>query len=97
MAQHIEIQSLRGWSRKFTPEQIEAVLRDYKSGLYTGSQIQQKYGLGHNTLYRWVRRFKALPEPHDDVGYLRAEVARLKALVVELAMANKRLMDMSRD
>ncbi len=85
--------ALRGWSRKFTPEQIQAVLADYKSGELTGAQIQRRYGLGHNTLYRWVRKFKAMPDPESDPTYLRSEIARLKALVVELAMANKQLQD----
>lgn len=86
---------MRGWSRKFTTDQIRAVLADYQSGRYTGAEIQKKYGLGHNTLYRWVRKFKAMPDPHSDPSYLRSEIARLRALVVELAMANKKLSDES--
>lgn len=84
---------MRGWSRKFTTDQIRAVLADYQSGRYTGAEIQKKYSLGHNTLYRWVRKFKAMPDPYNDPAYLRSEIARLKALVVELAMANKKLSD----
>lgn len=86
-------QSMRNWSRKFSAEQIRAVIADYRSGQYTGAQIQRKYGLGHNTLYRWVRKYKALPDPENDPSYLRSEIARLRAVVVELAMANKQLQD----
>lgn len=84
---------MRDWSPKFTPDQIRAVVADYQSGRYTGVEIQKKYGLGHNTLYRWVRKFKAMPDPHASPVYLRSEIARLRALVVELAMENKRLSD----
>lgn len=82
---------MRQWSRKFSQDQIRAVLEDYRSGQYTGLQLQKKYGLGHNTLYRWVRQSKALPDPHQDPSYLASENARLRALVVELALENKRL------
>lgn len=84
---------MRSWSRKFTTEQISAVLSDYQSGQFTGPQLQRRYGIGHNTLYRWVRKFKALPDPRKDPAYLQQEVTRLKALVVELALANKQLAD----
>lgn len=84
---------MRAWSRKFSHEQIYAVIADYKSGQFTGPELQRRHGIGHNTLYRWVRKFKALPDPSQDPAYLSQEVARLKALVVELALANKALSD----
>lgn len=86
----------RGWSRKFSTEQISAVLSDYQSGQFTGPQLQRRYGIGHNTLYRWVRKFKALPDATQDPAFLRQEVSRLRALVVELALANKQLADEKR-
>ena len=80
---------LRRWSRKYEPHVIAEVLNAYEAG-EPERKIRSRHGIGHNTLYRWVRQAKEHQPPPDALA-LEAENLRLRQLVVELATENKRL------
>lgn len=78
------------WSKKLTPTQVRALINDYR-GNHTTESMCERYDISRSTLYRMLGQYDKGPDGTETLTYLRAEVARLKELVVELAMANRRL------
>lgn len=74
--------------KRFTEEQIVAVLRDGQSGSKTVGQLCRDYGVSQPTYYTWKRKYGSMGEP--DVRRLRElekENARLKRLLAERELA----------
>jgi putative transposase len=69
--------------RKYTDEQIVAILSEHAGGV-TAKEIIRRHGISLDTFYRWKRQFS---------GMTRAELQRLKALEDE----NRRLKRMVAD
>lgn len=70
--------------KRFTEEQIVAILREGQAGTKSVEQICREHGVSSNTYYLWRRKFAAMSEP--DVKRLRElekENARLKRLLAE--------------
>jgi len=70
--------------KRFSDEQIVAVLREGAAGGTTIGEVCRKHGISEPTFYVWRRRFGAMPE--SEVRRLRElekENARLKRLLAE--------------
>jgi putative transposase len=70
--------------KRFTEEQIVAILRDVESSQKTVIEACRASGISQPTYYAWKRKFGSMAEP--DVKRLRAlekETARLKRLLAE--------------
>ena len=70
--------------KRFSEEQIVAILRESMSGQKTVERISREHGISQNTFYVWKRKYGAMDEP--DVRRLRElekENARLKRLLAE--------------
>jgi putative transposase len=70
--------------KRFTEEQIVAVLREGQSGEKTVEQVCRAHGISQPTYYVWKRKYGSMSEP--DVKRLRElekENARLKRLLAE--------------
>ncbi len=70
-------------TRKYTDEQIVAILREHAGGV-TAKEVIRRHGMSLDTFYRWKRKYS---------GVDRAELQRLKALEDE----NRRLKRMVAD
>lgn len=80
----------RPWSKKLTPTQVRALINDYR-GNHTTESMCERYDISRSTLYRMLGQYDKGPDGTESITYLRAEVARLKEVVIELAMENRRL------
>jgi putative transposase len=70
--------------KRFTEEQIVAILREAESGEKTVSQICRQHGISDPTYYVWRRKFGAMSEPEiKRLRELEKENARLKRLLAE--------------
>ncbi len=70
--------------KRFSEEQIVAVLREGQAGQKTVEQLCRAHGIAQPTYYGWKRRYGSMAEP--DVRRLRdleKENARLKRLLAE--------------
>jgi putative transposase len=70
--------------KRFTEEQIVAILREGQSGQKTIEQLCKEQNIATPTYYGWKRKYGAMDEP--DVKRLRElekENARLKKLLAE--------------
>jgi putative transposase len=70
--------------KRFTEEQIVAVLREGQSGAKTVEELCRAHGVSQPTYYAWKRKYGSMAEP--DVKRLRElekENARLKRLLAE--------------
>lgn len=70
--------------KRFSEEQIVAILREGQSGQKTVEQLCREHGVAAPTYYGWKRKYGAMDEP--DVKRLRElekENARLKRLLAE--------------
>ena len=84
--------------KRFTEEQIIAVLREHDSGMKTGD-LARKHGISEATLYNWKAKFGGmdaslmarLRELEDENRRLKKMYAeeRLKAEIIQEAMAKK--------
>ena len=83
--------------RRPRPDQIAAILRDFRADLDAGLNIEQacrKAGIGPTTYYRWkARQEDPVSNEQLRVSELEAEVARLKLLVAELALDRRMLQE----
>jgi len=72
--------------RRFTPEQIVAILREVERGL-PRQELLRKHGIGEQTYYRWKRMYGGLGVPEiRRIKQLEEENRKLKQLVGEQAM-----------
>ena len=69
--------------KRFTDEQIIAVLREHDAGMKTGD-LARKHGISEATIYNWKAKFGGM-----DVS----EAKRLRALEVENGKLKKLLAD----
>ena len=79
--------------KRFTTEQIVAVLKPAEMGLAVSDLIRQ-IGVSEQTFYRWKKQFGGLQsEQVRELKQLVEENARLKKLVAELSLDKAVLQD----
>ena len=87
-------------SKRLTPEQIVARLRDAEKMQGQGATIPQeckKLGVSEQTFYRWRSKYGALKEDEAiRLKTLEQENARLKRIVAEQALDISMLKDVAR-
>lgn len=70
--------------KRFTEEQIVAILRECQSGQKTVEQLCREHGIAQPTYYGWKRKYGAMNEPEvRRLRELEKENARLKRLLAE--------------
>ncbi len=81
--------------KRYTEEQIIAVLKEWESGVAIGD-LARKHGLSENTLYRWKSKYGGM-EVSDakKLRQLEEENRRLKTMVADLMLDNKVLKDIN--
>ena len=70
--------------KRFSDEQIVAILREAEAGQKTAAEVCRSHGISEPTYYTWKRKFSSMAEP--DVKRLRElekENVRLKRLLAE--------------
>jgi len=80
-------------AKRYTEEQIIAVLKESESGLKTG-EICRKYGISDATYYKWKAKYAGL-EVSDlrKMKALEEENSKLKRIVADLSLDNRALKD----
>ena len=81
--------------KRYTEEQIIAVLKEWESGISIGD-LARKHGLSENTLYRWKSKYGGM-EASDAkrLKSLEDENRRLKRLVADQALDIQILKDIN--
>lgn len=77
--------------KRFTEEQIIAVLREHEAGMKTGD-LARKHGISEATLYNWKAKFGGMDV--SDAKRLRAledENGKLKKLLADAMLDNSAL------
>jgi putative transposase len=70
--------------KRFTEEQIVAILRQAETDQKTAAQVCREHGISEPTFYAWRRRYGQMNEPEvRRLRELEKENARLKRLVAE--------------
>jgi putative transposase len=70
--------------KRFTDEQIVAILREAESGQKTIAEICRGHGIAEPTFYTWKRKLGSMAEPEvRRLKELEKENARLKRLLAE--------------
>ena len=70
--------------KRFSEEQIVAMLRDGESGQKTVEQLCREHGVSPATYYGWKRKYSSMAEPDvKRLKELEKENARLKRLLAE--------------
>jgi putative transposase len=80
-------------AKRYTEEQIIAVLKEADSGLKTG-EICRKHGISDATFYKWRAKYSGL-EVSDlrKMKALEEENSKLKRIVADLSLDNRALKD----
>lgn len=80
-------------AKRYTEEQIVAVLKEAEAGLKTGD-ICRKHGISDATFYKWKAKYAGL-EVSDlrKMKALEEENSRLKQIVADLSLDNRALKD----
>lgn len=79
--------------RRFTPEQIEAALHDYRTDTTTPTfEIARKHGMTPSTLYAHRRKSDHLYEVH----YLQGQVMQLKEKISNFDVVLRHMATMQR-
>ena len=80
-------------AKRYTEEQIIAVLKEADSGLKTG-EICRKHGISDATYYKWRAKYAGL-EISDlrKMKALEEENSKLKRIVADLSLDNRALKD----
>jgi putative transposase len=80
-------------AKRYTEEQIIAVLKEADSGLKTG-EICRKHGISDATYYKWRAKYSGL-EVSDlrKMKALEEENSKLKRIVADLSLDNRALKD----
>ena len=82
--------------KRFSEEQIVAILREGQSGEKTVEQLCREHGIATPTYYGWKRKYGSMAEP--DVKRLRElekENGRLKRIVADMALDNAMLKELT--
>ena len=70
--------------RRFSEEQIVAILREGQAGQKTVEQLCKEHNIAQPTYYGWKRRYGAMDQPEvKRLRELEKETARLKRLLAE--------------
>jgi len=80
--------------KRFTEEQIIAVLREHEAGMKT-ADLARKHGISEATLYNWKAKFGGMDV--SDAKRLRAledENSKLKRLLADAMLDNSALKDL---
>jgi putative transposase len=81
--------------KRFSVEQIVAVLKQAEMGLSVGEVIRQ-VGISEQTFYRWKKQYSGLQSDQvRELKQLQEENARLKRLVAELSLDKAILQDIN--
>lgn len=81
--------------KRFSVEQIVAVLKQAEAGLPVADLIRQ-VGISEQTYYRWKRQYAGLQSDQvRELKLLQDENARLKKLVAELSLDKAILQDVT--
>jgi putative transposase len=79
--------------KRFSVEQITAVLQQATSGVPVGDVCRQ-VGISEQTFYRWRKTYGAMqPSEAREVKQLRDENTKLKRLVADLSLDKVMLQD----
>jgi putative transposase len=79
--------------KRFSVEQITAVLKQAEGGISVGDVCRQA-GVSEQTFYRWKKVYGSmLPGEAREVKQLREENARLKRVVADLTLDKVMLQD----
>ena len=74
--------------KRFSEEQIVAILREGQVGQKTIEQLCREYGISSPTYYAWKRKYGSMSEPDlKRLRELEKENARLKRLLAERELA----------
>jgi putative transposase len=80
--------------KRFTEEQINAVLREHELGAKT-SDLCRKHGISEATFYNWKSKFGGLDlSEAKRLKQLEGENARLKKLLADSMLDNAALKDL---
>jgi putative transposase len=81
--------------KRFSVEQIVAVLKQAEMGLSVAEVIRQ-VGISEQTFYRWKKQYSGLQSDQvRELKQLQEENARLKRLVAELSLDKAILQDIN--
>jgi len=81
--------------KRFSVEQIVAVLRQAEAGLPVADLVRQ-IGISEQTYYRWKKQYAGLQSDQvRELKLLQDENARLKKLVAELSLDKAILQDVN--
>lgn len=81
--------------KRFSVEQIVAVLKQAELGMAVGDIIRQ-VGISEQTFYRWKKQYAGLHTNEvKELRQLQEENARLKKLVAELSLDKAILQDVA--
>ena len=81
--------------KRFSVEQIVAVLRQAEAGLPVADLVRQ-IGISEQTYYRWRKQYAGLQSDQvRELKLLQDENARLKKLVAELSLDKAILQDVN--
>jgi putative transposase len=79
--------------KRFSVEQITAVLQQVESGIPVGDVCRQT-GISEQTFYRWKKTYGGmLPSEARELKQLREENTKLKRLVADLTLDKVMLQD----
>jgi len=72
--------------KRFTPDQISAILREYDNGKDVPS-IVREYGVSRGTFYQWRKRYEGMDSKSlKQLKELEQENTKLKHMYAELAL-----------
>jgi len=79
--------------KRFSVEQITAILKQAESGVAVGDVCRQ-VGISEQTFYRWKKEYGGmLPSEARELKQLRDENTKLKRLVADLSLDKVMLQD----
>lgn len=80
-------------AKRYTEEQIIAVLKEAESGIKTG-ELCRKHGISDGAFYKWKAKYSGL-EVSDlrKIKALEEENSKLKRIVADLSLDNRALKD----
>ena len=80
--------------KRFTDEQIIAVLREHDAGMKTGD-LARKHGISEATIYNWKAKFGGMEVPEAKrLRALEEENGKLKRLLADSLLDNAALKDL---